>query len=158
MLILTPGGRPKPKPKPDADTHTGTLTHTQTQSEAIQSNTDANVNVFVRLTCRFYVSITHTHTGTFSRMLCSAQLQSTLTSGVWSLASLWSCVAARRRLRTCSTSSNNKHKRVALSWPCSEWLHKAQYAKSYRSLLFLFLFNSFFSLLLLLLLHCKFGT
>lgn len=50
-----------------------------------------------------------------------SMLQSTLASGVWRRASQHAAYA-------CS-SSNNKHKRVALSWPCSEWLHKAQYAK-----------------------------
>lgn len=91
--------------------------HRQTQAEAIQTNTNANVNVFVRLTCRFNVSITHT-------AACSAQLQSTLASVVWRHDGR----ALQHAAYACSTS-NNKHKRVALSWPCSEWLHKAQYAK-----------------------------
>lgn len=58
---------------------------------------------------------THTHTG--SRMLsrcCSRR---------------WRLESGSEHAAYARSSSSNKHKRVALSWPCSEWLHKAQYAK-----------------------------
>lgn len=86
---------------------------------------------------------------THTKPHAQSMLQSTLASGVWRRASQHAAYA-------CSSSSNNKHKRVALSWPCSEWLHKAQYAKklSFTSVVVaqqpLLLF---FLLLLLLLLY-----
>lgn len=62
---------------------------------------------------------TDRHTHAHRQPHAQSMLQSTLASGVWQHAA-YACS---------SSSSNNKHKRVALSWPCSEWLHKAQYAK-----------------------------
>lgn len=79
----------------------------------------------------------HTDTHAHRQPHAQSMLQSTLASGVWRRASQHAAYACS------SSSSNNKHKRVALSWPCSKWLHKAQYAKSYRSLVLLLCFSSF---------------